>query len=623
MIGSLLIFSLLWLKTVPGHRILRSRVVQIGLVLLVASGLIRMLWNVPVVPAVLGAITLLLVGLTATHTTEHRIIAIDGSRRFFAKEGPGVLTRTRLLRLMSGVLLVFWAVVLVGIDLSAAKWQRLEVLLTDPLTLYGPIPQATAETYERMILDSDPVGSNRGEAETIVGVPEEMHLAAPEDVAAFLSGRPAEDQTIDDDALLRLAVRGGRDIRPAVLGAMDDPNAPPVLLWRAQWGDASVRAPLVAAFEKEFAELGGPYAEARREPNGLQSLLVRARQQDEEARRELEARFIAEAKLLTLNAERMAEEDRDRLRSRLRELVTIHETLIDPGIARLMRKELQRAEALERLLRQADMLDVEPFAPPPDTETWQLDSLLDLAEALAFVSEPQEAYGYFHSLIAPLAEDRQRNRDSDGSRRHQIAYGGVAPVLLYRAMKGLPRAQAAAVLKEYVRASQLDDPFDEQEFVDVLRRAGDRALAEWMIQKVAESPPSREVIDVPAGRLIPTREDLEVSREDASCEYLEAVYPHLAAESIPFLREYLDSEHAALRAFVVWRLTTLGYDWSQEQLDRLRKDKHWRVRLNALFAHDPADLDQALTDPNAIVRALAQLLIEPQPDAETTNGQPN
>jgi hypothetical protein len=76
------------------------------------------------------------------------------------------------------------------------------------------------------------------------------------------------------------------------------------------------------------------------------------------------------------------------------------------------------------------------------------------------------------------------------------------------------------------------------------------------------------------------------------------------------LLEHLDSGNEQLRAFIVWRVTSLGYEWPGEQLDSLRRDGYWKVRMNVLFAFDKNDLAVFAEDENPLVRTVARMLIE-------------
>lgn len=126
---------------------------------------------------------------------------------------------------------------------------------------------------------------------------------------------------------------------------------------------------------------------------------------------------------------------------------------------------------------------------------------------------------------------------------------------------------------------------------------------------MAESPPTEDSYDIPVGEPFNIL-DLERIKhpKDVSHKFLETIFPQLGEESIPLLLRHLDSDHDQLRAFVVWCLTTLRYEWPAEQVRALRKDPFWKVRLNALFAYDAQDLAAALDDENSIVQVVAQTL---------------
>jgi hypothetical protein len=184
-------------------------------------------------------------------------------------------------------------------------------------------------------------------------------------------------------------------------------------------------------------------------------------------------------------------------------------------------------------------------------------------------------------------------------------------------MRGLPDPESAALLKEFTKTLQLPDLLGEKQFFDVLAKAGDRTLAEQMLQYVSESAPSAEVLDIPEHGIMLSREDFKTHREDTSHEYLEPAFGHLTNESAPVLVEYLGSDNAQVRAFVVWRLTSLDYDWTDEQVAALLADGNWKVRLNALFACEADDLWTAMADENSVVRAVADILADRQSNDES------
>jgi hypothetical protein len=102
-------------------------------------------------------------------------------------------------------------------------------------------------------------------------------------------------------------------------------------------------------------------------------------------------------------------------------------------------------------------------------------------------------------------------------------------------------------------------------------------------------------------------------RQKNTAPCLQAVFTHLSNESVPALLTHLDSDNDQLRAFLAWRLTTLGHKWPRDRLDKLLHDSYWEVRLNTLFALDANDLSKALADENAVVRIIARMLSQARP----------
>jgi len=605
-------------RAFPYDRLLRLRIVQMALLLFVATGIIRLVWGVPFLPAILTFVTLLLAGIIAVHSADNRIIVWDALTRFFARQGQIVVTRARLAHVIAVVMLVCWSAILVGVDLSAAKWRWLETMWTDPLALYGPVPETTRENYERMIVASEPDQDEHGPWGRDAGVPERLHLAAPEDVTAFLTERQTGGKPLSDIRLRRLAYQGGRDIHPIVVKAMVDPNNLEALLMRAKWGDVSAKERLVSVFERRFTALGEPFLQIRQDPNCLQGLILKARLADEDAKKELDRLFVA--KMTALFNAPLPTEDKERLRSELGDLVTIHEVLISLSehghVGRFMRKNRERSNLLDRLLIDADILDLEPAVDPPEIDTDRLESLLEIAEALAFVSDPAEARARFQWLMAPFLERRRQVRESRSRSRSSGSGDGHAVCLFYHAMRGLPYPESAALLKEYTTGLSLSDLLEEEESLKILATAGDRTLAEQMLQYVSESAPSAEVLEIPEHGIMLRREDFKTHREDTSHTYLEPVFGHLTVASVPALLEYLSSDNVQVRASVVWRLTSLGYDWPDEQVHALLADANWKVRLNGLFACDSDDLETAIGDENSVVRVIARILPGARKDHE-------
>jgi hypothetical protein len=435
----------------------------------------------------------------------------------------------------------------------------------------------------------------------------ELHLASPEHLSAIISERLAAGKPIREEMLLKVMWRGGHDVHPIIVKALKDPNALEVLIRRAKREEASVKEPLERIFQDKIGELEKTTTQIRENPNSIRSLITMSAWGDETAKRRLQRAF--QDKLIELSERVRRQDNSDALRSELIMLLEIDSVLHRPSRVRQLIVDANMPELLEDTSR---------------TETSEpelLTSLFEIAGALAFISDPQEALARFIrvlDLVAPRQDDRSRpDLNPSAGILLKTWAGNYRECLFYRSLAGVPKPQVTALLKDYLQRLRLADPFDQTEFLDVFYRAGDRELAEWVFQKVAESRPSVQVSDYPD--LIPTFEPTNISdvkgtrvikrSKDLTDRYLEPTFPYIGFELIPLLLEHLDSDNDQLRAFIVWRLTSLGYQWPREQIAALRKDSYWKVRLNVLFALDADELAMALDDQSAVVRVVAQMLM--------------
>jgi hypothetical protein len=518
-------------RVIPYGRLLRSRFVQLLLVLLLMTGISILLRPIPVAPLVLVFLTILFVGLIATHVSEARFICLDGIRHLFGRNGEIVNTRTKMVRITATALIMGWVTVLAVNHIFAAKFSKLNTIWTEPLSVHRPLPQATQETYERVVL-------GRETKEVRAGQPREkfldssgqryLYLASPGDISAIIAERKAAGKPFSDKELSGLLIECGHDVRPVILNAMGESNAVNISR-RAEWGDKTVKQELERIFEDKmaaFSEAQTDEVTVRGIPSGLESLLKLAR----------DLAYVSEA-----------EEAKNRL-SRL------------------------------------------------------------LMPVVKITKDKPEKPGLFEGLYSKSPELRlqakQRN-DAYNQWRSEVEQ-------FFASLGKLPSPQAEALFKSYFLQTQIINLVDEQDLdmlAELIEKLSDRELAELILETVIESPPVEESYDIPVGRTVSVFETkLQKHIKDVSHRFLEAIYPHLNEESIPLLLEHLDSNNEQLRAFVVWRLTSLGYEWPRERLDALLKDGCWKVRLNALFAFDADDLKAALDDENGVVRVIAQIL---------------
>jgi len=271
-------------------------------------------------------------------------------------------------------------------------------------------------------------------------------------------------------------------------------------------------------------------------------------------------------------------------------------------------------------------LEPESLGPGPS----RLESLLDSAGVLARISDGQEAEDRLSPLMeavvqkasetpnppapfeafaaeTPEARQEARKRDEAYYERRNLVQ------TFWEALGVLPKPRAARLLTFYLQQTQFADLAfhrDLEETAEVISRLADDQLAEKVFLRVIASPPVQESYDVPIGRALRADEAFPKRREDFSHVFLEAVYASLSDAAVPLLVEHLDADNDQLRAFVVWRLTSLGYEWSAAQLRTLRQDQCWKVRLNLLFADDAELLERARADPNRVVRVVAQALVQ-------------
>ena len=519
-------------RAIPYGWLLRNRFVQLILVLLFMTGITFLLLPVPLGPFFSVCLTILFAGLIATHVSNNRFIYLDGIRHFFGKEGEIVIIRTKMARLTGTSLIICWVTVLAANHIFAANFSKLNTIWASPLSRYdGPLPQATQETYERVVLGKDTGELSLNQPNEKLSEPYNtryLYLASPEDISAIITERKSAGNPFTDNEIISLLKQCGYDVRSILLNEITDPNSIDIFQ-KIEWGDKTVKEELEQTFEDEMATF----------------------------------------------SEAPTEEDAS------------------------------------------------------EKSPSRLEKLLELAGALTYFSEPEEAKGRLSRLLMPVVKITNEKPEKPGffegfisqtpelrlqARQRDYAYerwkGKVEQ--FFASLGKLPKTQATELFKSYLSQTQIINLIDEQDLdilIELIEKLADRELAEKILEIVIKSAPIEESYDIPVGQAIKVSEAIFPKHtKDASYKFLEAIYPHLSEESVPLLLEHLDSGNEQLRAFIVWRLTSLGYEWTSEQFGTLSKDDHWKVRLNALFACDTDDLETALDDKSGTVRVVAQIL---------------
>ncbi len=133
----------------------------------------------------------------------------------------------RPLRIAALFVVTGWALTLMYADTFGAHWRHVDHLYADSLSVQRPLPQATRETYERVILAGTP--APRG-ADELYALPAYIAYAGPQDMEAFLARRQFAGQAVTRSQLHNILQQCGLDVRPIILNALqslDTQNAAP------------------------------------------------------------------------------------------------------------------------------------------------------------------------------------------------------------------------------------------------------------------------------------------------------------------------------------------------------------------------------------------------------------
>jgi len=251
--------------------------------------------------------------------------------------------------------------------------------------------------------------------------------------------------------------------------------------------------------------------------------------------------------------------------------------MIDPNlprtlIARAMLGDATAKHSLEVLL--AKRTEEGNDSPIPDVNVHPWNAPVTSAEiipALACVSEPNVAERYYIDYI-----NRRSIDDLSEESRFQ------------RSVILLPAQQARQVIWAYLVKARLQmegkihSNVGPQSILAQLEKPlglySDRNLAEEVFQLMLKSEMNLTVVS-----------------------------PYFTIESVEFLKKGLNFHNDDLRAWTVWQLRRVGYQFTQEEIDKLMKDKSWMVRANATIAAPLTTKDLAKTDKNPVVNFIASL----------------
>lgn len=252
-------------------------------------------------------------------------------------------------------------------------------------------------------------------------------------------------------------------------------------------------------------------------------------------------------------------------------------------LARAKLGDISAKQSLEQLLAQriAEGNDLSRGPLSVGRLDWPLSSA-EIIPALACVSEPNEAAQRYLGFI-------QRNNMPDVIEDYDFIRG----------INLLPTQQARVVLKAYLaKAADWQTPPD-REFWPNLRGAMNS------LQNVVGFYADREIAEG-VFRLM-----LRVYENGGELRELN-ISPYFTIESAELLKKGLTVPNHRFRAWSVWQLRRVGYQFTQEELDKLLKDDSWIVRANSVMAEPQRAKNIAVNDKNSFVRFVATLSADSQ-----------
>ncbi len=128
----------------------------------------------------------------------------------------------RFQRMFVVMVVVSWAGFLLICDMNRNQWLYEDRPHTDPLSIRGPLPAPTEETYNRIIRDAPPLQAGDADPHAL---PEYIEYLTPADFEALLARRRDEGHPMTKLQLRRLMDYAARDLRPIIEKAMDASDA--------------------------------------------------------------------------------------------------------------------------------------------------------------------------------------------------------------------------------------------------------------------------------------------------------------------------------------------------------------------------------------------------------------
>jgi len=272
-----------------------------------------------------------------------------------------------------------------------------------------------------------------------------------------------------------------------------------------------------------------------------------------------------------------------------------------------------------RLWKVAKQVNIEASKPEDERRrnAWRwphparLSTCFELAAGIAYITTPQEATDIFLKLI--------ENTDLELLQDDSVL-GGTHD--FFESLKSLPTSNATIVLKAYLNKTDYTDLQPGKRYFTLeqaISYFADADIAERIFvimsrTKLTEKPlldmfgSARKTKPVAQHPLAEAIDSQLLWPHDAAPDFRRAIAPYFNSNSIPVLEEGLTHSDDNIRAYSIWQLTQVGYNWPCTEIQNFLKDKNWKVRANALLASPKDALKLSQTDTHSLVKLLADLL---------------
>ncbi len=226
--------------------------------------------------------------------------------------------------------------------------------------------------------------------------------------------------------------------------------------------------------------------------------------------------------------------------------------------------------------------------PEPNKHSRHLDrtvKTIDIICALACISEPNEAGARFLDYVARGDMSQLKEEDK--------FFWGI-PLL--------PTIQAREVIKAYLAKTQDWQPPERVRFDGEIFREDVRVVLR-AVRETAGTYADRDISQAVL-KIMLRSEDSDIIKDwDGPWE----APRDFDMQSADLLRKGLSSKNEQLRAWCVWQLRKVGYQFSKDEMSRLLADESWKVRANAVIAGDRKTAERAAKDADPFVRWVASL----------------